>query len=257
MANETDDHIKVRCLDQNARESAVQSMYDVKYDPHHLHTVLISSTWMTCLTVVPFLRIGSYIFPNTTVASSARYLDSSILLVLSRRKIRTRFLESAHLGSLSGEHRGHAGHMLPLIDIAHPVCVSFPFDSSIQVEEVCICFNERVSSVSEGVYIVSDIECKGLMLSALDMTACSRVVFIILALLRIMYLPGCVCQNRPVEWHLICDSGSSVRTIPPSFPSRCCCPSCSCPSSIAMGEHILVDIFTMEIPFFGNPYCII
>ena len=24
-----------------------------------------------------------------------------------------------------------------------------------------------------------------------------------------------------------------------------------------MGEHLLIDIFTMEIPFFGNPYCLI
>ena len=36
MANENDDHIKVRCIDQNAREFAVQSMYGVKYDPHQL-----------------------------------------------------------------------------------------------------------------------------------------------------------------------------------------------------------------------------
>ena len=46
-------------------------------------------------------------------------------------------------------------------------------------------------------------------------------------------------------------------TIPPSVPSICCCSSCSCPSSIAIGEHLLVDIFTMEIPLFGNPYCLI
>ena len=25
---------------------------------------------------------------------------------------------------------------------------------------------------------------------------------------------------------------------------------------MAMGEHLLVDTFTMEIPFFGNPYCL-
>ena len=30
---ENDDHIRVRCLDQNAGESAVQSMDDVKDDP--------------------------------------------------------------------------------------------------------------------------------------------------------------------------------------------------------------------------------
>ena len=24
-----------------------------------------------------------------------------------------------------------------------------------------------------------------------------------------------------------------------------------------MSEHLFVDIFTMEIPFFGNPYCLI
>ena len=24
-----------------------------------------------------------------------------------------------------------------------------------------------------------------------------------------------------------------------------------------MGEHLLIDIFTMEITFFGNPYCLI
>ena len=24
-----------------------------------------------------------------------------------------------------------------------------------------------------------------------------------------------------------------------------------------MGERLLIDIFTMEIPFFGNPYCLI
>ena len=55
----------------------------------------------------------------------------------------------------------------------------------------------------------------------------------------------------------MCDSGSSAKAIPPSFPSRCCYSSCSCPSSIAMGEHLLVYIFTMEILFFGNPYCLI
>ena len=34
LANENDDHVNVRCIDQNARESAVRSMYGVKYDPH-------------------------------------------------------------------------------------------------------------------------------------------------------------------------------------------------------------------------------
>ena len=33
MMYENDDHIRVRCLDQNAGESAVQSMGDVKDDP--------------------------------------------------------------------------------------------------------------------------------------------------------------------------------------------------------------------------------
>ena len=33
MANEDDDHIRVGCFDQNAGESAVQSMDDVKDDP--------------------------------------------------------------------------------------------------------------------------------------------------------------------------------------------------------------------------------
>ena len=42
------------------------------------------------------------------------------------------------------------------------------------------------------------------------------------------------------------------------FPFKCRYSSCSCPSSIAMCEHLLVYIFTkIEILFFGNPYCLI
>ena len=40
------------------------------------------------------------------------------------------------------------------------------------------------------------------MLSAPDLRECIRVVFVTLALLRIMYLPGSVSPNRPVEGQL-------------------------------------------------------
>ena len=131
-----------------------------------------------------------------------RYFKNSILLVLSRRNS-NQVLGIRTFGfTFRRTPWPRSSHVCPLTDTAHPVCVSFPFDSSIQVEEVYIRFNERVSSASGGVYNVSDIERKCLMLSALDMTAHFRVVFVILALLRIMYLPGFVCQNRPVEGQL-------------------------------------------------------
>ena len=83
----------------------------------------------------------------------------------------------------------------------------------------------------------------------------SNITYCIACLLCI----GVILLNKfnSIQFNSICDSGSSVKAIPPSFPSRCCYSSCSCPSSIAMGEHLLVYIFTMEILFFGNPYCLI
>ena len=104
MANENDDHIKLKCLDQNARESAVQSMYGVNCEVRSasascwLHTVLISTTWMTCLTVVP-LYVAVIIFPNTTVASlTLRDTWTVPSCWCYREEIRREFLESPHLG---------------------------------------------------------------------------------------------------------------------------------------------------------------
>ena len=112
------------------------------------------------------------------LTSSVRYLNSSILLVLSRRNSD----QGPGIRTFGFTFRRtpwpRSSHVCPLIDIVHPMCVSFPFDSSVQVENVYICFHEMVSSASEGVYNVSDTEWKGLMLLALDMTAYqSRVCY--------------------------------------------------------------------------------
>ena len=60
LANENDDHINVRCIDQNARESAVQSLYGVKYDPHQPPAHFLYRDDMSNSRYI--VHIGSYIF---------------------------------------------------------------------------------------------------------------------------------------------------------------------------------------------------
>ena len=89
-----------------------------------------------------FVRSGRYISEyDRCITSSVRHLNSSILLVLSRRNsdrvpgIRTFGF------TFRRTPWPRSSHVFPLVDIAHLVCVSFPLDSSIQVEEVYICIN--------------------------------------------------------------------------------------------------------------------
>ena len=129
MMYENDYHIRVRCLDQNAGESAVQSMDDVKDDPcvgfllvaHGCH--ILSRTNMTnSLSVahsdVDISRVEPlHHFPRDILE------EFDLVGAIPRRNSDHAVPWNAHLcGLLSIEHRGHARHeCAPLIDIGRYV----------------------------------------------------------------------------------------------------------------------------------------